>query len=374
MTSTTVSSRLPSLTGLRFVAAFCVLLEHLNIIAVFVPPARVAVSFFFVLSGFVLTWSSRPGDTSGSFWRRRFWKIFPNHTVSWALMLVILAVTGVSLVPGVLPPGVTPPLPAAANLTLLHSWVPSFDYMFSVNPVSWSLSSEMLFYLLFPALLPLVLRIPARRLALAAVGLVALAWLIPVVSLTFSGPQLMPGLLQSQYWFAYFFPPARLPEFVLGMVLARMVIHGFTPRLGVALTGAATLLFLFVATVTGLPAPFMFAAVTVVPVALVVLGGASMDVRHARSLWATRVMVFLGEISFALYLIHPLVNLVFNQLTQGRVRAALGDAGTNVIVIALCLVAAWVLYRTVERPLMRRFGSSRPAAAPPLETPRAQEA
>ncbi|MEX2971741.1 acyltransferase family protein [Streptomyces sp. C184] len=361
--SSTASSRLHSLTGLRFVAALCVVLEHLSITAEYIPPGRISVSFFFVLSGFVLTWSVRPDDSPRSFWRRRFWKIFPNHVVTWTLMMALLAAAGISLVPGVLQPGATAPAPAVANLFLWHPWVPSFEFLFSVNPVSWSLGSELLFYALFPALLPLVLRIRQRRLGLAAVGLVALVWLVPLVSLSFSGRDLMPGLLQSQYWFDYFFPLSRLPEFILGMVLARMVRHGVRPRVGVALPGIVALVVLTAATRLEVPAPFMFTAVTIVPIALVVLGAASMDVRGIRSLWRTPVMAFLGDISFALYLVHPVVNATFDHLLGTRLRSAIGEFGEDAVIITLCLVAAWVLFRTVERPLMRRFGSVGDAAA-----------
>lgn len=44
---------------------------------------RSALSFFFVLSGFVMTWSARPGDTATAFWRRRAAKIYPLHAVTW---------------------------------------------------------------------------------------------------------------------------------------------------------------------------------------------------------------------------------------------------------------------------------------------------
>src|SRR5690242_14192774 len=101
-------SRLPSLTGLRFVAALCVFAYHAWLP---IPALRLVnddgvaygvygkvsqagglgVGFFFVLSGFVLTWSARPGDTPKSFWRRRIVKIYPNYAVAWLLAMVLFA-------------------------------------------------------------------------------------------------------------------------------------------------------------------------------------------------------------------------------------------------------------------------------------------
>ncbi len=46
-----------------------------------------AFSFFFILSGFVLTWSLRPTDTAARFWQRRVARIYPNHAAIWLAAL-----------------------------------------------------------------------------------------------------------------------------------------------------------------------------------------------------------------------------------------------------------------------------------------------
>src|SRR5688572_27893642 len=81
-------ARLDALTGLRFIAAFMVFVFHAALLFVFADinvslflmdiagtAGHVGVSFFFILSGFVLTWSMKKGDTAPKFWRRRFFKI-----------------------------------------------------------------------------------------------------------------------------------------------------------------------------------------------------------------------------------------------------------------------------------------------------------
>lgn len=358
--SPSVVHRLPSLTGLRFAAAFFVLLGHVNVWTPFLPTAMVSVSFFFVLSGFVLMWSARPRDTTRTFWRRRAWKILPNHVVTWAAMYVVFVITGISAVPGGPPPGDRWTSSPVISLLLLHPWAPLPEFLYSVNPVSWSLSSEILFYLLFPFIIPLVRRIPARLLTAAALAMVVLVFTVPIVAGTLDGPALQPDVVEMplvQYWFTYFFPPSRLPEFVLGMVLARLVRNGFTPRLGVTIPTVAAVIC-FNTAFFFLPPLFVFVAASVVPVALVVVAAASMDLRGARSMWRTPLMVFLGEISFALYLVHPLVVELFNAWAGSAIRPVIGTIATIVLEIALCLLAAWLLHRTVERPLMRRFGST----------------
>src|SRR3954470_17084064 len=77
---------LPSLTGLRWVAALLVFAFHSAGYGVLTTSwwhltrfGFIGVSFFFVLSGVVLTWSSRPGQTSRQFYWRRFARIYPSH-------------------------------------------------------------------------------------------------------------------------------------------------------------------------------------------------------------------------------------------------------------------------------------------------------
>ncbi|MFH9422931.1 acyltransferase family protein, partial [Streptomyces sp. NPDC017529] len=161
--------KLPSLTGVRFIAAGLVFFFHASL--TFIPLSPFAdedvaegfrwlfskagwmgVTFFFVLSGFVMTWSAKPGDTVTGFWRRRLLKIFPNHVVTWALAMVLFAGT------------VTPVSSWLPNLLLVHSWFPDPQIHLSVNQPAWSLCSELLFYLLFPALIGPILRIRESRL------------------------------------------------------------------------------------------------------------------------------------------------------------------------------------------------------------------
>ena len=79
---------LGSLTGLRFVAALLVFGRHAlllfagtpvaGVASVVLLPASAGVSFFFVLSGFVLAWCHRSEDSPRSFYRRRFARIYPT--------------------------------------------------------------------------------------------------------------------------------------------------------------------------------------------------------------------------------------------------------------------------------------------------------
>ncbi|MFD8277520.1 acyltransferase family protein [Streptomyces flaveolus] len=192
-------SRLPSLTGLRFLAALAVLPHHAFLP---IPPLRLladdatqfrsyrwfnqaggpGVPFFFVLSGFVLTWPARHDDTTTSFWRRRFVKIYPVYVIARALAMGLFAAPATS-------DGV-----AVADLFVVHVWVPEYFTNFSVDCPSWSLGVEAFFYLCFPLLLRLFQRIDAAHLKYWIAGVIAAVWATPALAYgLFSKTELAPS-------------------------------------------------------------------------------------------------------------------------------------------------------------------------------------
>ncbi|MFD5322372.1 acyltransferase family protein [Streptomyces sp. NPDC127092] len=366
-------SRLPSLTGLRFVAALLVFAFHATwqtayvggsggeaLGDVFANAGFYGVSFFFVLSGFVLTWSARPDDTAPRVWRRRLAKIYPNHLVTFGVAAVLMLVTATPFTTkGTL-----------AGLFLVQAWFPDITVPNTMNAVSWSLSVELFFYLSFPFLLRLLNRVPVARLWPLAATLGAFTVLAPVV-----GQYLVTGaplpfiddgtLSFEQIWFVYFFPPVRALEFLLGMVAARLVMAGAWPRFGLP---AAGLLAVAGYAVNSL-VPYLFgvagtAALWLTPL---VAAAALADERGTRSPLRGRVMVRLGELSFAFYMVHGLVvAYVHRGLIAGQDLPPAVGALLLVAALLLTLALAHVLFRWVETPFVRRFGSPRPAAAAPV--------
>lgn len=90
------TSRLDSLTGLRWWAAFAVFLFHVrNVVRMpapisdFVSFGNFGVAFFFILSGFVLTWSWRERVGVGTFYWRRFARIYPLHLVTLLIAIPV---------------------------------------------------------------------------------------------------------------------------------------------------------------------------------------------------------------------------------------------------------------------------------------------
>ncbi|MEV0505643.1 acyltransferase, partial [Streptomyces spectabilis] len=355
--------RLPSLTGMRFAAAllvFCFHASYENLFAdrrvndAFAEAVSQAgwtgVSFFFVLSGFVLAFSARPRDTWRAFWRRRLWKIYPSHLLTLAAAVVLLGAAGLPR-PGLLP-----------NLLLVQAWWPDADVILSANPVSWSLSAEALFYLAFPALWAGVRRIRPEHLWRWAAALAAAVALMPLAAAALwpAGPHLYwLAISEEHYWFLLAFPPVRAAEFVLGMLMARLVGTGRLPATGLW----PPLLALACAYTAALAAPVAYgiAALGVLPLAWLVAAGAQADLHGRPSPFAARPLVWLGRMSFAFYLLHRLVQFHGHRaLGEHRAFSTPAAAGLLMAAAALTVVLAWAMHTAVEQPLLRRFGRPRP--------------
>jgi peptidoglycan/LPS O-acetylase OafA/YrhL len=291
------------------------------------------VSFFFVLSGFVLAWSARPGDTVTGFWRRRLVKVWPNHAVTAVATLALLAAAG--QLPSL--------FAVAANLTLTQAWIPAQPVYFGLNTPSWSLSCEALFYLCFPLLSPLVGRLSGRWLWPATLVAFAAIWAVPAVT-----QMLSTGL---RYWVVFVCPPVRMIEFVAGILIARIVREGRWIRLGAvpaAILAAAS--YLVAGRVGG---PYSYVAITVVALTLLIAAVAAADVAGRFTPLRSRLMVRLGELSFAFYLTHHLVIRVLTRRLGQHGWSIPAGIGVAILMLVGSLAAAWLLWRLVERPAMR---------------------
>lgn len=363
---------LRSLTSLRFFAAAAVFSYHSTLtvpnMTAFRPGAArypadvfskfgwIGVSFFFVLSGFVLTWSARPGERPREFWRRRAVKIYPNHVVTFALAMVLFAAA------------ITPARTAVLNLFLLHSWVPNLTVFNSVNLPSWSLCCEVLFYALFPALLTQVWRIKPERLWAWVIGICAYAIVLPALAYALlpSAPAALGSSIPvtaAQYWIVHVLPVSRVPEFFLGMVLARIVLSG--RWIGIKLLPATILLAAGCLVANVVPFLYGMYASTLLPVALVIGAAATADIRGTVSVLQGRTMVRLGEISFAFYMVHGVVLLECRKLLgYTKVWPVPGAVAATATAFAIAVAAAFLLHAAVEKPMMKRFSRARVRPVP----------
>jgi peptidoglycan/LPS O-acetylase OafA/YrhL len=341
--------RLHSLTGLRFWAAVAVVFVHVSGHLVTEPSVSAAaqfgylgVSFFFLLSGFVLTWSCSR-QRAGTFLWARFSKIWPLQVLMMGAWFVLIAEHQ--------------PEPTKQTMVLLlaQAWDPRQSIYFAGNYVGWSLSCEMFFYLMFPLAILLIRRLHARGLAVVSAAVVALLVGAPLVT---------RGRVTDQFffWLFYIFPLYRFGEFLLGMLLAAAVGIGLrlrAPRVGavVAVVGLCG----FVLSVTGIvlstgwsvPRPLM--AVGALPFfVLLILSCTCTELAAPRRPGWFRSTVRLGEWSFALYLVHvPLLVITQRWGWWDDDLSGMDQMFALAAFLLLAIAAAAVLHHGFEKPVER---------------------
>jgi peptidoglycan/LPS O-acetylase OafA/YrhL len=348
---------LPRLTSLRAFAALAVLGYHLMRHTDLLPHDSwfrygfAGVGFFFILSGFVLTWSIRPHDGAADFWVRRFARVYPSHFVMLLVALVVPVV-----------PGAITWLGAVAGLLLVQSWFSDWDVVFGLNAVSWSLACEAFFYLCAPLVIRHLAAASRARAVLAAGCWVALTT-AAAVGFGLHSP--------AADVYAYTNPLIRSGEFVLGVLLAVLVEKGWRPRL--PLVPCVTALLVVAGSLSVGPGRLRQSVVDILLdpfFALVILAAALADLGGRKGVLQWRGLTYLGEVSFGFYLVHELVIV---NLAPHLPDVSRADHATSLAVIGLAaLGSAMALHHLVELPCqsgIRRWWARRRSAADAARSP-----
>lgn len=322
------------------------LLPQWPVLAPLVAGGQSGVSFFFALSGFVLTWSAGAERLAvRAFWRRRAARILPGYWVTWLIGIPVtwLAFGG---------------WPSAAALigtgSLTQSWFDDKSVYFGVNGVGWSLSCEMVFYALFPALLPVLRRASRRGVVGVAGGCVAVLLGLDGLGLVVAGAG-DGDPAGPTFWWVSILPVSRLPEFLLGMAAARALSIGAIPRLSLRWVTLGSAVAVYAAGLS--PAAAVAGGLTGLPFALMVCAAAQAESSGRAGALAGRWWVQLGSWSYAFYLTHQLVLRVEEWLWP-----ATGVLWLHLLTgLAAAVAVSAVLYRFVEQPAERRWRPRPPA-------------
>ncbi len=343
---------IPALTGLRGVAAVWVALFHLTVGVPILWRGDLGVDVFFILSGYVLThvYAGKLANAADyfGFIRARLARIYPLHLVT----LCVLGLMVVAL-PGFAERYPIPDQrwgfgPFLASLLLVQNW--GYFLPTSWNTPSWSLSAEWFAYLIFPLFLFATQWPRSKTTPLVLVGGLFLALyaafaLKGLSSLSGGGA---PGMLRMT------------GEFAAGCLLCRAVDNGLG-RLPPVADIAAVALVLIAAILGG-----VFTFLVLPAVALLVLL-AVQDSPTARLLSKTPV-VFLGEISYSIYLIHWMLIQGSQWFLAGRLAGTSWQVIWNVGLALVCIGLSTLSYRWIEQPARAWGRARRPQAEKGLAT------
>ena len=334
----------PALDGLRAVAISAVVLYHTGGL---VPGGYLGVDLFFVLSGFLITtlllgeWTERGTVSLESFYRRRALRLLPALFVLLAIFLVLTLTFGA--VEG--RPLHRDMFGVAAGLGYFSNFAMTGEPLTHAMPYEirhlWSLAAEEQFYLLWPPILFIVLR-GRTRLALAVVG-------AGVVFMTLRQLQLY---LDGASWQRMAFGvDTRSVSILVGCVLALVITLPRTEWLSRSkwlepLAVGSLAVFL----VLDLGRELFVGPLLVFAVCCACVIVRALDDRSAlASLLSIAPLVFLGRISYSLYLWHLPVFVAFGIDRQQLELTAVPALG---IAVALAIAS----YYLVELPFLRRKG------------------
>lgn len=349
-------SNLPALTSLRFFAAAAIFALHAEQIAGF-PKGNFAgftlnqgVSFFYVLSGFILHYNYRDGATQNgwmSFVTLRFCRLWPLHVAGLLLASALAWADIVSWYHAYLS------LPKLLGIIfMMHAWSPDNHVYFAINGVSWSLSVEMFFYACFPAVSRSASKSPLQTMALVS---------IPVAILLFFARATHVDLASGIYNIN---PLVRLPEFVTGILIAEWRARQHKPSIvNRRLWTSAECLSLLVLALCNWVAPIAFSWAfahlgisigiylrgffSAIPCAAVIYIF-SMQRGAVSGSMNWRPLILLGKASFALYVIHQPIQKFMAVRLIGMNPWEL-TAACALVTISIAIV----LHRLIEIPAYR---------------------
>lgn len=331
----------PEIDGLRAVAVGAVLLFHAD--APGFSGGYLGVDIFFVISGYLITRIILREQEAGRFSFARFY-LRRLRRLGPALLATIAA----TLVAGafLLTPEHMRSLGAsaafaAASASNVYFWLQSgyFDTSAIYKPLlhTWSLGVEEQFYFVWPALILIMLG-AGRQLfwpLIAVLGLVSLL-----------AAEARIGAHAAEVFFHF---PYRVSEFAIGAlaVWASPKISRAPQRLREALTavGLAAIIAAVFSYDEGSRVPGLAALPPALAAALIILGG---DGWTSRALLQNPVSVFVGRISYSLYLVHWPVVVFYKYAVKEDFGAA-----DILIVLGLSVALGWFSFRFIETPFRR---------------------
>ncbi|MFO1487494.1 MAG: acyltransferase [Verrucomicrobiota bacterium] len=354
---------LKPLTSLRFLAALAVFFSHLGYLKniesmtwlrerVFVE-GYAGVTFFFVLSGFILTYNYHKVLTDlnlreiQSFYIARFARIYPLYLLTFLISLPLLRTQIVQQPLTFLYTG-------AIEVLALQSYMPVASD-FAYNMPAWSLCDEFFFYALLPFVLYVLARWKVRgknSLVLFGIGL----WL------TASAMVFLGRNSESAHWLFYIFPPFRLFDFALGVVCGLYFLNSsrlsFSKSLWTFWECACLTAILGMVILSSYHVPQAFRyGVYYMPIFCLTIFVFAHQGGLVSKWLSGKTWLLLGEMSFAFYMFHQLVFRYLHEVSHGKIGYVHSPLGSTLLAFVITLALSYVsfvYYETATRNWIKR--------------------
>lgn len=342
--------RLNALTSLRFIAAFGVFLHHFHMLhdsnnhiikwfSSLLFEGFVGVTFFYILSGFIISFSYKQHTLKSKFKTsdflfNRIARLYPVHILTLFVAIYFYI------------PSYNYELihldQFIYNALLMQSAIPDPMYFFSFNGVSWSVSTEMFFYIAFIFLVTL----NNKQLFIFACAVLALI----IYHMTN-----VADTAKYAGWTYYINPAFRVIDFIVGMLLFRIYDtgkHAISEGKATILE-VASLIILVAAMWYGMRnigMKYRYDIFYIIPMSLVVYVFAYGRGAISRAI-SWKPIVFLGEASFSLYMIHQICIYVANKNFEYNLDSMRSTFLFMSATIAVAVGISCLMYRFYERPV-----------------------
>ncbi len=342
--------QVPALTSLRFLAALWVFIFHLRIwhgpiafgpLDKLIHSGPVGMAFFFVLSGFILALASEGTNPLADFRGyavRRFSRIYPIY---------LFAIISSWLLNGFAGDLGERPLRSAAahgiaDVTLTSAWFPQMFIGGHGRDGTWSLSAEVFFYALFPLILYHARGLSDRALMMGIRWALGLMFFFAML-----GKYIQPDPTEAQFVIFYSIPIFRLPEFVAGVFAGALAMRETTVVPTGRQLGWWSVAIVAYFAIFAKSLPFVAHGLFAIPYLLGVFTYfARTSEGPAVRVFSHQAFVFLGEASFALYLVQLVTIPWFKVNAMG-----LGLYPAIGLCVVVTLLLACLVHLLVERPM-----------------------
>jgi peptidoglycan/LPS O-acetylase OafA/YrhL len=353
--------RLPALTGLRCFAALNIVFFHFSnpqwfgFLAPVVNAGYASVSYFILLSGFVMAYNYSGRAREGKldkvrFWEARFTRLYPIYLLSLILAWEMVPAEYHAHTPRMFWTGVV------LSPLLLQGWIPEIATF--LNTPAWTMSAEAFFYLIFPWMARWKAPENVRRHLLKMAGV----WVVGMLPGTLYIILNPDGLGHIDRWsWGYwlqalkFTPLPHLASFTFGVLLAEIdevIGRGSRLRLTLGIFGFTTTFFLLTQA-EHLPYPIMHDGLLMPFFGCIILGLAGNN--PLAYVIGSKPLVFIGEASYCLYLLHfNMWNLIHRSHVLERLNLAQYDPWISyALLIAMAILALHLVEKPAQRQLRR---------------------
>lgn len=353
--------RINQLTFTRFLAAISIVIFHYgkksflfnnSIVGFIFDNADVCVSYFFILSGFVMmiAYSNKEEISAKEYFTNRFARIYPLYFFAIFIMFLLQVRTNELDISGVF-----------LNVLMIQSWIPG--KILSVNGPGWSLSVEFVFYAIFPFMFNKCFnRFKIKHIYLYIISFWVLSQLVFQILY-----YLYADISVTAKDFIMYNPILHINEFLIGN-LAGFI---FIKKLQFKKANYDFLILTFVGLIVlslkfsigkifhnGLLAPLFISLIILI----------SLNNGIITKLFQQKLFVFLGEISFGIYILQYPVYSIFSAYSLNKYFHLTDPTLVFFIRLIILIIASSLAYIYVEKPLQNKI-KTRNKAASVIENP-----